>query len=222
MNVSDAVASRLTVRVFQDRPVDGELLRTIMSKATRAASGGNVQPWNFCVLGGRELSGFREVMEKRMEQGGTDEPEYAVYPPKLKEPYRTRRFELGEDMYVKLGIARDDRPARLEWLKNNYRFFGAPVGMFCFVDRCMGAPQWSDLGMYLATFALLLREAGLDCCFQEAWANYAKTVEEYIKPDPEHMLFCGVGVGYRDTEAPVNHLESKRAPIEEIASFRGI
>jgi len=222
MNVSEAVARRLTVRVFEDRPVDGALLREILSKATRAASGGNVQPWNFHVLGGKDLADFRALMEVRLAQGGTDEAEYAIYPPKLKEPYRTRRSELGEDMYVKLGIVREDRPARLEWLKNNYRFFGAPVGLFCYVDRCMGAPQWSDLGMYLATFALLLCEAGLDCCFQEAWANYSKTVDAFIKPDPEHMLFCGVGVGYRKEDAPVNQLESKRVPLEEIASFRGI
>jgi nitroreductase len=35
----------------------------------------------------------------------------------------------------------------------------------------MNHPQWADVGMFLATFALLAREEGLDTCFQEAWAQ---------------------------------------------------
>ena len=51
-----------------------------------------------------------------------------IYPPKLWEPYRTRRFQLGEAMYALLGIGREDRPGRLARLGRNFEVFGAPVG----------------------------------------------------------------------------------------------
>ena len=42
------------------------------------------------------------------QEGWTEHevPAYEIYPPKLKEPYRTSRFELGEQMYELLGIGR--------------------------------------------------------------------------------------------------------------------
>ena len=75
-------------------------------------------------------------------------------------------------MYALLGIAREDRPARLRWFANNFRFFGAPAAIFCFVDRIMGPPQWSDLGMFLQSFMLLAQEAGLGTCAQECWSQW--------------------------------------------------
>jgi len=222
MKVSEAVASRMSVRAFLDTPVDGALLRQTIAKAARAASGGNLQPWALHVLAGDPLRDFLTGMKLRLATGEPGTAEFPIYPPSLKEPYRSRRFDVGKQMYDCMGIAYEDKAARLAWLQNNYAFFGAPVGMFCYVDREMGAAQWSDLGMYLATLALLLREAGLDCCFQEAWARYHPEVDAAVTPAPGHMLFCGVAIGYRDPDAPVNALRSTRAPLDEFATFRGI
>lgn len=221
MKVSDAVASRMSVRAFLDTPVDGALLRRIIAQAARAASGGNLQPWIVHVLAGDPLCDFLSRMKLRLASGESGQTEFPTYPPRLKEPYRSRRFEVGKQMYDCMGIAYEDKAARLAWLANNYAFFGAPVGMFCYVDRDMGAAQWSDLGMYLATPALLLREAGLDCCFHEAWARYHPEVDTAVGPAPGHMLFCGVAIGYCDPNAPVNALQSTRAPLDEFATFHG-
>ncbi|GIR36893.1 MAG: hypothetical protein CM15mP49_22780 [Actinomycetota bacterium] len=93
-----------------------------------------------------------------LENFSLSESEYPIYPPKLEEPYRTNRFELGEEMYELLGIPREDKAARLANMSKNYDFFGAPAAFFCFIDRSMGAAQWSDLGMFLQTFMLLAEE----------------------------------------------------------------
>ena len=41
---------------------------------------------------------------------------------------------------------------RVSELAENFNFFGAPAAIFCYVDRQMGPPQWSDLGMFLQSF----------------------------------------------------------------------
>ena len=93
------------------------------------------------------------------------------------------------------------------------------VLFFCFVDRQMGPPQWSDLGMFLQTFMLLAKEAGLDTCAQEAWSIKHDSVSQFVKASDEDILFCGMSIGYQDKDAPVNSLVSERRPIDEWAKF---
>ena len=121
-----------------------------------------------------------------------------MYPHPLKAPYRDYRFKNGEDLYATVGIPREDKAARMRFFANNYTFFGAPLALFCYVDRQMGPPQWSDLGMYLANVMLLLREAGLDSCAQECWSRYHRTVRDFLNPPDEWMLFSGMAIGYED------------------------
>ena len=216
MNVSEAVRTRSSIRQFLNTPVDSALLEELLAKSARAPSGGNLQPWRVFVLNGEALPRFFDHLRTSETK---DEPEYAIYPPSLKSPYRDSRFKVGEDMYAKLGIARDDKPARFAHLSRNFEFFGAPCGLFCFVDRIMGPPQWSDLGMFLQTFMLLAQEAGLSTCAQEAWAARPNTVAEFVGAPRELMLFCGMAVGYKDPEAPVNSLVSDREPLENWVEF---
>ena len=147
--------------------------------------------------------------------------EYDVYPPGLTEPYRSRRFKCGEDMYATIGIAREDKPARLRQFARNYRFFDAPIGMFFCIDRQMGPPQWADLGMYMQNVMLLAREHGLHTCPQEAWAVWHEAVAGFLGLPPHQMLFSGMALGYRDEGAPINRLRTDRATLEEFASFQG-
>ncbi len=158
-------------------------------------------------------------MRDAMAQGHKEAPAYDIYPPSLHSPYRDRRFGVGEAMYAELGIPRGDRDARLRWLINNYQFFGAPAAIFCTVDRRMGPPQWSDLGMFLQSLMLLAAEAGLATCAQECWANYPETVTAFLDTPADRMLFCGVAIGHEDTSAPVNRLSAERAPLDEWAVF---
>jgi nitroreductase len=220
VSVSEAVQRRKSVRAFLPTPVAPEVIGDVLGRATRAASGGNLQPWVLYVLSGESMARFRVLMEERMAENPLGEaPDYAVYPPDLKEPYRARRFEIGEAMYAHLGIPRGEKLARLQWLQNNYRFFGAPAALFCFTDRIMGPPQWSDLGMLLATAMLLFQERGIDTCPQEAWSRWPRTVAEFVGAPRELMLFCGMAIGHADPAAAVNQLQSARAPAAEVIHF---
>jgi len=222
MNVSEAVSSRRSVRAFLDTPVPEGVLRHILDLAARAPSGGNVQPWRLYVLTGEPLVRFRAIMRERLATNPSpDALEYHVYPESLWEPHRTQRFRVGEMMYGELDIPREDKAARLRWFRNNYDFFGAPVSLFCYLDRRMGPPQWSDLGMYLENVMLLLREHGLDSCAQECWSIYNRVVAEFLGSPPELLLFCGMAIGYADNAAPVNRLRSERMKLEEFAELRG-
>lgn len=220
MDVKEAVEKRISVRAFRPDPVPENLVRSLLEAALRAPSGGNLQPWRVHVLAGRPLEALIEDAKAALLRG-EDEEEYAVYPPNLWEPFRTRRFQCGEDLYATIDIPREDRAGRLRQLARNVEFFGAPVGMFLTIDRKLGPPQWSDLGIFLQTFMLLAVEAGLDTCPQEFWARTARTVAAALDLPETEMVFCGVALGYRDETAPINRLRTRREPLEAVARFLG-
>ena len=220
MNVSEAVATRFTARAFLDKPVPREIIERMLTKAQRSPSGGNLQPWHVYVLSGEPMAQFKRHIQSELAAGNRGEkPEYAVYPPKLKEPYRSRRFKCGEDLYASIGIAREDKPGRLAQFAKNMAFFGAGTSFFFALDRDMGPGQWAHLGMYMQTLMLLAREEGLHTCAQEAWSNWHETIHSYLKMPPELMFYCGLAIGYLDEAHPINQWRTDRAPLSEVVHF---
>ena len=222
MNVTEAVQSRRSVRAFTDQPVDRDVLTRVLEKAQRSPSGGNVQPWNAVILTGDPMQALFDRVAQEFPKGRAAlNPEYDIYPKGLDGAYEQRRFGVGEDMYAALNIERDNKQGRLMWFAQNFRAFGAPVLMLIHTPKYMGPPQWSDIGMWLQTIMLLLREEGLDSCAQEAWAAYSLQVREMVDIPEDHIFFCGMAIGYRDPDAPVNLFDVKRAPLDESVRWEG-
>jgi len=221
-SVSAAVASRRSIRRFLSDPVDPQVLRSVLEKAQRAPSGGNVQPWNAHVLTGEPLARLLPTVAAVLPQGrAAHAPEYAVYPSELAGAYADRRYGVGEAMYAALNIPRDDKAGRLAQFAANFRGFGAPVLMLVHMPRYMGPPQWSDVGMWLQTVMLLLREAGLDSCAQEAWAVFQAQIRSVVPIPDDHIFFCGLAIGHRDPDAPINRFPVARAALDEVVTWVG-
>jgi nitroreductase len=216
VGVSEAILSRHSCRSFTAQAIDTATIIQLLDTARFAPSGGNLQPWIVHVLSGNSMARFRAQLTPQFMAtpfGGT--PEYHVYPPDLKEPFRSRRYKCGEDLYGHIGVRREDKAARHAQFARNYNFFGAPVGMFFFLDRSMGPPQWSDLGMFIQSIMLLARERGMQTCAQESWAIWHREVSEFLGLDAHLMLFCGLALGFGDDSAPINRLRTDRALVEE-------
>ena len=217
MDVAEAVRKRMSVRAFKPVPVPGDVVARLLETAAQAPSGGNLQPWRVYALAGAPLAEFKALVATTP----MEEPEYEVYPPSLWDPFRTRRFVCGEDLYASIEIGRDNRPGRFSQLARNSQFFDAPVGVFFCLDRKLGLPQWADLGMFMQTFMLLAVAEGLATCAQEYWARYPQTVAKFVGLPDDHMLFSGMALGYRDPTAPINGLRTRRDTVEEFADLRG-
>ncbi len=164
---------------------------------------------------------FRSVADLLSQGRAAYSPEYDIYPKGLDGDYEQRRRGVGEDLYGALEIARENKAGRMMWFANNFRAFGAPVLMLVHTPKYMGPPQWSDIGMWLQTVMLLLREEGLDSCAQEAWAMYSAQVRSAVEIPDDHIFFCGMAIGYRDPEAPVNQFGVARAKLDECVTWQG-
>jgi len=220
--VTEALKRRISTRKFRPQPLVKQLVHEILDVARWAPSGGNLQPWKVIAVAGAERAAVIELARRFHAAGSPDEStDRPVYPPNLWEPYRTRRFKVGEDLYALLEIPRSDRAARLAQFARNYEMFGAPVELFFVIDERMGHAQWAHLGMFMQSIALAALERGVSSCMQEAWATLRLSLKSHFALDEHELVYCGMALGYADQTAAVNSLRSERAPVEEFASFRG-
>jgi len=221
VDVNEAIRSRKAVRQFTDQKIPEQTVRDILETAKWAPSGGNLQPWNVHVLSGDVLAELVEEVRSKLTAQVSEVQDYNIYPPDLKDPYRTRRRDLGQALYDLIEVPRDDTPGKLRQLARNFEFFGAPVGLFFVMDRQMEIGQYVDLGMFMQNIMLLAREKGLHSCPQEAWAHWPQTVSKSLGISDDEMAFCGMALGMMDEDAVINRLQSGRADLDEFVTFRG-
>lgn len=222
MSLAELLKKRISTRAFSDTPVTAQQVRELLETARWSPSGGNLQPWKVIVVTGAEKHRVeRLAMEVLGRNPAGEAGDHPIYPLNLPEPYRTRRYQIGEALYARLGIPREDKPARLRALARNYQFFGAPVGIFFVIDRAMGHGQWAHLGMFMQSLALAAEDQGLATCMQEAWAMLRESLHRHFELPDHELLYCGMALGYADTSATVNGLRSERAGVDEFAVFKG-
>jgi len=225
MTVTEAVRQRISTRAFRDEPIPKDQLADLLETAQRAPSGGNLQPWKVIAVTGAPKDEIIAIAQRVLAadpMGGIpgDRPVYPDF--KAIDPvYDARRRRVGEMMYDKVGIPKEDRAGRIAWFANNYRFFGAPVGLFMIIDTRMGHGQWAHMGMYMQTIALLAEERGWGTCMQECWARLRVELHAHFGLDEHHMVYAGIALGVPDHDEAVNELYAERAPLTEVVEFRG-
>lgn len=218
-DVATALATRRSVRGFTDQPVGRETVEQILDLSSRAPSMTNTQPWRVHVLTGAardRLCG--EVMEAH-EADEHPTIEYDYYPKEWKEPYLSRRRQIGWGLYGLLGIGKGDREGTKRQAGRNFTFFGAPVGMIFTIDRDLGLGSWLDLGMFLENIMIAARGAGLDTCPQAAFANYHAIIRRQLAIPENELVVCGMALGHEDKSEKANELVSPRVPAGEFATF---
>jgi nitroreductase len=222
LNVTEAVTTRRSIRQFLPTTVEIEKLQRVLTKAQRSPSGGNTQPWNAVLVTGEELARITAAIKAKAATAPLGEaPEYDIYPKGLEGRYEDQRRGVGKAMFAALGLGREDGAGRIAQMMKNWDSFGAPVQLFTYTAKYMGPPQWSDMGMWLQTVMLLLREEGLDSCAQEIWAMYGTYMRELLDIDDDHIFFCGMAIGYRDPDAAVNNFDVPRVKLDQAIQWRG-
>jgi nitroreductase len=222
MSVTEALYTRISTRDFLPDPVPESVMRDILDAARWSPSGGNLQPWRVVVVTGAERQAVIDLAHTTLAANPAgDDAGYPMYPANLWEPYRTRRFKIGEDMYATMGIERENKPARYAHVARNMEFFGAPVGMFFIIDKGMGHGQWAHLGMFIQSVALAAIERGVQSCIQEAWAPVRGALGQHFGIADNEVIYCGMALGHANPANPVNTLRSDRCEVDEIATFRG-
>lgn len=222
MHVDNAIESRKSVRRFLPDAVSKETVEHILSLASRAPSGANMQPWRVHVVTHGVRDALCADMYRTAEQHeGEYRAEFDYYPTQWFEPYLGRRRRMGFSLYEKAGIGKDDREGRQRQLLRNFLFFDAPVSILITMDRRLGVGGYLAIGAFIQNIALAARGQGLHTCAQNSIADYHEVVRRHIPIDENDVVICGIALGREDTSAGENALRTERAGVGEFAAFYG-
>lgn len=220
--VEAAITSRRSVRAFLPRKVPRDAIEHLLDVAARAPSGTNMQPWTVHALAGVELTKFCEHVESAFLEGGHGQArEYKYYPDEFFEPYLSRRRQVGFAMYDLLGIKRGEAEKMKAQHAQNFRFFGAPVGLICTIDKRLNVGSWLDYGFFLGNLCTAARGHGLDTIPQAAFASLPDTIRAALGLPETEAIVCGMAIGYADPDAVINTLHTPRAPAAGFSRFLG-
>ena len=219
MDTKEVLQKRKSVRAFTSKPVERETIELILNNAKHSPSGVNMQPWEIVVASGATQKALADTMTDAFASQAKQQSEYQYYPSEWFEPYKSRRKETGLLMYKTLGIEKGDTVKQhTQWVAN-YRSFGAPSVVYCFIDNRLQKGSYLDYGMFLQSIMLVATSLGVGSCAQAALADYGYLVREKLGVAEDKILLCGIALGYEDKNAPINSYRTNRLDINEFATF---
>ena len=218
----DVIQQRRSIRGYLNKPVPKALIREVLALAMRAPTSMNTQPWNFYVVSGEVLDRIRAGNVERNLAGVPHSREFRMGPGYEGE-HRDRQIGIAKQLFAAMGIARDDKEARQDWVLRGFRQFGAPVSIVVTYDRAIHGSDIApfDCGGVVNCIVNAAWSRGLGCVINSQGIMQSPVVrEEAGIPDDQVIQTC-IAMGWPDESFPANAVVSQRKPVDEAATFRG-
>ena len=218
----DVVLGRRSIRGYLDKPVPRELIEDVLALAMRAPSSMNTQPWNFHVITGEPLARIRQGNTERTLAGEPDSREFRKGVP-FAGVHRDRQVGVAKQLFGAMGIARDDAPARQDWVLRGFRQFDAPVCVIVTYDKELNGSDDTPFDCGAVTTALVNAawSRGLGCVINSQGIMQSPVVREHAGIPDDQVIMKAVALGWPDESFPANAVVSERKSVDEAARFVG-
>ncbi len=222
MQFDEVILGRRSIRGFKPEAVSKEVIKEVISLAMRAPSSLNTQPWNFYVVSGEPLDRIRQGNTDRNLAGVPDTREFRSHGA-YTDTHRERQIEIAKQLFAAMGIERNDKEARQNWVLRGFRQFDAPVSIVVTYDRSIHGGDIAPFDCGAVTNALVNAAwaRGLGCVINSQGIMQSPVVREHASiPDDQVIMIC-VAMGYPDDTFPANAVVSRRKSVDEAAVFVG-
>ena len=217
MDFETLVQTRRSVRGFKKQPVPRAVIEEIIEVAKRAPSSMNTQPWHIHVLTGEPLEQVRRRNMEEMMAGAKPKRDIVSHG-EYQGVHRGRQVDIAKKLFAVMGIARDDKPMRQDWVLRGFRQFDAPVSLVLAYDRVLdpGAVCHFDLGALCYGIVLAAWDRGLGSRHQRAGHHPLRHRARGRRRFPEdQVIMTCVAMGYPDDSFPAN-----ARPLRPLAQWR--
>lgn len=222
MEFETLVKTRKSIRGYKPDPVPREVIAEIIEIAKGAPSSMNTQPWYLHVITGEPLDRIRKGNTENMVAGIKPKRDFP-----MKEAYegihRKRQIEIAVQLFEAMGIERDDKEGRQDWVMRGFRQFDAPVSIVLTYDKVLepAAVSQFDLGAVCYGIVLAAWERGLGTVINGQGIMQSAVVHEHAGiPDDQIIMTC-IAMGYPDMEFSANDVKSRRASNDDFVSYVG-
>ena len=222
MQFDDVLMGRRSIRGYQDKPVPKALLEEVLTLAMRSPSSMNTQPWNFTVLTGAALDKIREGNTERNLAGVPHSREFRTGEAFVGQ-HRDRQVGVAKQLFAAMGIAREDKEARLDWVLRGFRQFDAPVCIIITYDAVLADSDDTAFDCGAVTTALVNAawSKGLGAVINSQGIMQSPVVREHANIPDDQVIMKAVALGWPDNSFPANAVVSERKSVDEAATFLG-
>jgi nitroreductase len=222
MQFDDVLMGRRSIRGYQDKPVPKALLEEILALAMRSPSSMNTQPWNFTVLTGAALDKIREGNTERNLAGVPHSREFRTGEAFVGQ-HRDRQVGVAKQLFAAMGIAREDKEARLDWVLRGFIQFDAPVCVIITYDRILASSDDTAFDCGAVTTALVNAawSRGLGAVINSQGIMQSPVVREHAGIAEDQVIMKAVALGWPDDSFPANAVVSERKSVAEATTFIG-
>ena len=216
------VFERRSIRGYSTQPVPREVIEDVIRIAARAPSSMNTQPWHFHVLTGEPLERVRRGNTEKMVSGSAVDREITLNHG-YEGAHRDRQVEIAVQLFEAMGIARDDKARRQDWVMRGFRQFDAPVSVVIIVDKELANDTIAHFDCGAVTYGLVLAawSKGLGTVINGQGIMQSSVVRENANIPGDQVIMTCVAMGFPDEDFVANHGQSRRAPGDAVASFIG-
>ena len=216
------VFERRSIRGYTKQAVPREVLEDVIRIAQRAPSSMNTQPWHFHVLTGEPLERVRKGNTEKMVAGSSIDREITLNHG-YEGAHRDRQVEIAVQLFEAMGIARDDKVRRQDWVMRGFRQFDAPVSVVIAVDKELANDTIAHFDCGAATYGLVLAawSKGLGTVINGQGIMQSSVVRENANIPADQVIMTCVAMGYPDEDFVANHVQSRRAIDDSVVSFVG-
>jgi nitroreductase len=222
MDFQDLVQSRRSVRGFKNEAVPKAVIREIIEDAKRAPSSMNSQPWHVHVLTGAPLDEVRRRNMEEMVAGRPSKRDIFTHGP-YEGAHRERQVGVAKQLFAAMGIARDDKAMRQDWVLRGFRQFDAPVSLVLTYDRILdpGATCHFDLGALCYGIVLAAWNRGIGAVVNGQGIARSDIVRDVARIPEDEAIMTAVAMGYPDETFPANAVRSERQPTDAFVRYVG-
>jgi nitroreductase len=221
MDFEELVQTRRSVRGFKKQPVPRAVIEAIIDTAKRAPSSMNTQPWHIHVLSGEPLERVRRRNMEEMIAGGKPKRDIVTHG-EYQGVHRQRQVDIAKQLFGAMGIARDDKPMRQDWVLRGFRQFDAPVSLVPY-DRVLdpGATCHFDLGALCYGIVLAAWDRGLGTVVNGQGITRSDIVREVANIPEDQVIMTCIAMGYPDEQFAANGVRSERQPNGDFVRYVG-
>jgi len=213
------IRARHCKRAFLGRPVPRAVLEEVLGAAAQAPSTRNGQPWSVAVVSGQA----REALARRLcdlfDRGAAMKMDYDSRPAELPPAHQERARLASAGVHAAKGIAPDDAAGRRSHLRDNLRFYGAPVAMIFHLPANAAPGTFLEAGFFIQNVMLGLVARGLGSCPQASVAGYSDALRQALGLASDRLIVCNLSVGYADDTAAVNRFVPERADLADYVQW---
>lgn len=218
----EVVLGRRSIRGYLDKPVPRELIEDVLALAMRSPSSMNTQPWHFHVITGEPLDRIRKGNTDNILAGVPDSREFRRGSA-FGGVHRDRQIEVAKQLFGAMGIERDDKDKRQDWVLRGFRQFDAPVCVIIAFDRVLddGDDAKFDCGAVTTALVNAAWSRGLGCVINSQGIMQSPVVREHAGIPEDQIIMKAVALGWPDDSFPANAVVSNRKSVDEAARFVG-